>query len=256
MSDDINALFYFREGPSSGNESADKREKLAKLKSEIRSAGKYPVTSYSSAQEVAEHIGDSLRAILDKDFPAESVLTPLERERMVHESFSESRGRVYIGGKKYINFLNQYLFGADSKSRTTGDSGPSPVYVVGDSGGGKSALLANFIRTYQEKHADKLAVIHFIGATAGSASLGKVLHRVIGEIRDFFEELHTREIPSDLNALIEAFPHWLNEASKRGGKCLFSLFWTQLRTILCSLKECYWYWMHSTNWKTATRRTP
>ena len=215
-SDDMNALFYFREdtpgGGHGGHESPDKKEKLARLKSEIRSCSRHPITNYKTAEQAAQHIGESLQALLERDFPEESVLSPLEKDRLVHDSFAESRGRVYIGGDKYIAFLNQHV----SKQRGAGEATP-PVYIAGDSGGGKSALLANFLRSYREKNPEKLAVIHFIGATATSTSLSKMLFRVIGEIRDFFEDLRTREIPSDLNALIEAFPHWLNEAGKRGG---------------------------------------
>jgi len=73
-----------------------------------------------------------LNAIIDEFYPEGSQPDPLDREAAEHEVFAISRARVYIGRQTYFDQL-------DAHARSEGE----PLVVLGESGSGKSALLAN-----------------------------------------------------------------------------------------------------------------
>src|ERR1019366_9628450 len=65
----------------------------------------------------------------------------LDRAAADHEAYAASRRRVYIGREEYIERLDAHAAG----------DGP-PLVVLGASGGGKSALLANWTHRWSERH--------------------------------------------------------------------------------------------------------
>ena len=58
-----------------------------------------------------------------------------------------------------------------------------PLVVLGESGSGKSALLANWAARYREKHTDAFMIQHYIGATPYSADWASMLRRIMGEFK-------------------------------------------------------------------------
>ena len=104
--------------------------------------------------------------------------------------------------------------------------------VLGESGSGKSALIANWARKYREGHPDDFMVFHYIGGTADSADYAKILRRIMEEIQARYEpkekgrvgdkerplSIGTKEdeIPTDPKKVVEQFPLWLAKAAARG----------------------------------------
>ena len=86
--------------------------------------------------------------------------------------------------------------------------------VLGDSGSGKTALLANWALRYRQEHPDVLLLMHFIGATPYSADWTAMLRRILGELKRRFQI--TEEIPEKPDALRAAFANWLHMAAARG----------------------------------------
>ncbi len=82
--------------------------------------------------------GADLRQSIEEDFPPQKY-NALERELRDHKGFAEMRTRVHVGAAPYIKMLDEYVFGRDSADNC------KPIVVCGDSGGGKSALLANWV---------------------------------------------------------------------------------------------------------------
>ena len=80
--------------------------------------------------------------------------------------------------------------------------------VHGPSGGGKSALIANFLVAYREKVSNKdnsPVIYHFIGSTARSSSLGHTLRRLIYHLN---MDIKRDAIPTEeqMRALEDALP--------------------------------------------------
>ncbi|KAL6069903.1 DUF4062 domain-containing protein [Balamuthia mandrillaris] len=203
------ARFYFRSSsPGDSSEAESHARKLLALKREILSSG-LNVQNYERAAELAQHVVEDLRALIDADFPLRDIPSPLEQDRMAHEAFAASRGRVYIGRQHYFKELTAHV---------SSPTGNKPIVVVGESGSGKSALVCNWATQYKKAHPQQLVITHYIGSTSSSTDLARLLRRVMSEIKEHHELSH--DLPKDLPTLIHDFTDWLGEAGRRGGLVL------------------------------------
>lgn len=184
-------------------ESAEHAEKLRRLKDRIR-ASRLPVhENYPDPQALGELVFADLKAVIDRLYPEDSQPEPLDRDAAEHDAFAYSRARVYIGRQEYFDRLDAHAAG----------DGP-PLVVLGDSGAGKSALLANWALRYREQHPDQLVLLHFIGATPYSADWAALLRRLMGELKRRFDI--QGDIPDKPDELRLAFANWLHMAAARG----------------------------------------
>jgi tetratricopeptide (TPR) repeat protein len=224
------ACFYFRdpawsEGKGDGfrSEGADERARLARLKERIR-ASPFPVAEYATPESLADRITEDLWRLIDAEYPESEVPDELERERRSHEAYAHERRRLYVGQEETVATLLARLEGASdekgedaARSRTT--------LVTGESGTGKSALIANVLEKYREAHPDHVVIEHYIGSTSDAADPTKLMRRIAGEIRKLTGS--SREIEDDPEKLEEQFAEWLAEASwwagKRGVKVVIAL---------------------------------
>ena len=181
----------------------DRRDKLLALKDRIRQSGFPLQEDYQSPQEFGELVRENLSGLIDSLFPEESIPDPLEKERWEHEAFARSRFGLYIGRSKYFETLNEHA---------AGDS--SPLAILGDSGMGKSALLANWSATYRKENPEVPVLLHFIGATSQSASLAPMLKRIMAELKKTFGI--EADIPDSAEEVKRAFANWLYQAAAKG----------------------------------------
>ena len=105
----------------------------ADLKARISESG-FPVAQYSDPEDLASRLEQDHWQILDAAYPADQVPDAFEREGRRHAAYAAPRRRLYLGGEHYIAALDTAL--ADHAQR---------VLIEGASGGGKSALLANWL---------------------------------------------------------------------------------------------------------------
>ena len=187
---------------SAQQRAAERNVKLTALKDRIRHSGFSLKENYRDPQQLGQWVLEDLSIIIDQRFPPGSQPDPLARERQAHTAFAASRAWVYIGGEKYFNQLNDHV----AKQNL-------PLVVVGESGVGKSALLANWGLKYQQEHQDELLIMHFSGASASSSAWVSMLRYVLGELKQHFNLQD--DIPVDANALRAAFPAWLYKASQK-----------------------------------------
>ena len=88
------------------------------------------------------------------------------------------------------------------------------LVVTGDSGSGKTALLAAWARDWAQAHSDIFLFQHYFGATPKSASSEGFLHRLLGELKGRFGL--SDDIPTDPEKLRDALPVWLAQTIGRG----------------------------------------
>lgn len=180
-----------------------RKQKLAALKERIRHSG-FPVReNYQNPKEFGQTVLQDLTSIIDELYPEGSQPDPLDREAAEHEVFALSRAKVYIGRQTYFDQL-------DAHARSDGQ----PLVVLGESGSGKSALLANWAMHYRTEHPDDLVLMHFIGASPGSADWEAMLRRILGEFKRKFNI--REELPDRPDALCSTFANWLNMAATQG----------------------------------------
>jgi nephrocystin-3 len=142
---------------------------------------------------------------------------------------------VYIGRRDYFDRLDAHARG----------DGP-PLVVLGESGVGKSALLANWVQRFRASLPQQAApppppkrslwgrlkkalqssasspidsppvvIMHFIGAGPTSADWAAMLRRLLGELQRRFNI--QQDIPDQPDALRLAFAKVLNMAAAKGG---------------------------------------
>ena len=198
-------------------------EKLRQLKQQIKTSGLPVRDGYRNPEVVGRAIRRDLTRVINQNWPEGSQPDPLDHEAMDHEAYAQSRERVYIGRQEYFDRLDTYASGdaassspsppagAGGEGRGEVGAGNSPLVILGESGSGKSALLANWVARYRRAHPDALVLQHYIGATPYSADWAAMLRRLMGE---FKRRLGLQQdIPDQPDALRSAFPNWLYMAN-------------------------------------------
>jgi nephrocystin-3 len=190
------------------SESPQAAAKLTHLKQTIRQARDENVCSlrenYHDAQQLGEWLLDDVTQLINRLFPEGSQPDPLRREALDHEAYARSREQVYIGRAEYYERLDEHASGA----------GDQPLVILGKSGSGKSALLANWAGRYRRAHPEAIIFEHYIGATPASADWAAMLRRILGE---FKRQLGLeQDIPNNTNDLRNAFSNWLHMAATKG----------------------------------------
>lgn len=213
------ALFYFRSFEYSSSKGGDyitslqdDQERQSALKETIRQSG-FPVyEDYKSPEHLAELLEKDLWDILDREFPASDVPDAFTRENLQHEAYELPRQRLYIGGDKYLTALDKAL-----------SEGKQWILVDGPSGGGKSALLANWLQSVRDNDKNIELHAHYLGATADATDPVFLVRRIIECIKRKTES--TDDLASDPDELLDSLPNWLANASSwcelRGKKFLF-----------------------------------
>ncbi|MDD5189223.1 MAG: DUF4062 domain-containing protein, partial [Methanoregula sp.] len=181
-----------------GKRAEHRKDQLVALKKRIKESGLPYRENYPDPIAFGELVKEDLMRVIDSLAPPPAPLTDaerasaaLDREDMAHEAFAASRFGVYIPRQEYFERLDAHV---------AGDS--PPLVVLGDSGSGKSALLAHWAFRYRHRHPDDLVLVHFVGASSDSTDWTDMLRRFMGEFkRKFFI---TEEIPVQDDALMAA----------------------------------------------------
>jgi len=193
-----------RYGPEEAERRAEeRRQKLAALKQRIHTSGLPAREDYRDPTELGQLVLQDLTAVIDRLYPEGSQVELLDREANDHEVFAASRARVYIGRQEYFDRLDAHVRGDDP-----------PLVVLGESGSGKSALLANWALRYRASLSEQPPILHFIGVSPASADWAAMLRRIMGELQRRFDL--QLEIPDEPDALRAAFANCLHMAAARG----------------------------------------
>jgi tetratricopeptide (TPR) repeat protein len=207
------AFFYFRDPnyidqlpnerrPDFVAEDDESAGKLSALKRRLRDGGFSVRENFADPKALGEIVLKDFTGLIDAKYPAGAEPDPVDREAADHEAFAQSRARVYIGRQQYFDRL-------DEQVRDDG----SPLIVLGESGAGKSALLANWASRYREKHPDAFVIQHYIGATPYSADWVSMLRRIIAEFKRRFDI--QQDIPDKPEELRATFVNWLYAAAAK-----------------------------------------
>ena len=253
------AFFYFRDptyvnkidNAQSKNfisEKPEEYEKLQILKSDIRDrkADFLVRENYRSPEDLGKLLLEDLKDAVKKAFPLDEVPDFHTRESLDHFVFLESRTRAYVPLDGLFEKLDQFAAGQNDLQDTNNDldsdqaqeddaneeDKPSLPFVIrGDSGGGKSALLASWFSNFEQNQQnidntqskfDKrpFRFIHFIGGTPSSVYAESLLRRLLEEIKRYGASPSGELIATDLPGLAVQLPRWLDTLSSKGGGVL------------------------------------
>jgi nephrocystin-3 len=242
------AYFYFRDpayaegrGPDFLSETEADAEGQAALKALIRTvciAKRIPLReNYPDPSRLAAMVLADLSAAIEAQFPEENIPDPLTREAQDHEAFAEIRRRTYISRADYFEALDAFVVGRapsrgavegskpDTPGQGTGPTtadNPGALVLLGESGSGKSALLANWLALWRKSHPRDFIFQHYIGSTTDSAEHWGLMARLIAEIKRWSDD--SEELPRTHDDLLKTFPVWLAKArlkaERDGVRCL------------------------------------
>jgi nephrocystin-3 len=200
------ALFYFRSSAYAESRGGDylsgseaERSQQMALKASIRLSGFPVVEDYADPEALAERLHQDLWAILDATFPAEDVPDAITRVSRQHEAYAAPRRRLYLGGERYLGALNDAV------------AQQSRILVEGPSGGGKSALLANWLSLWRQTHPEDIVHEHYLAAASDAAESASLVRRLVEAIKRATGSEDS--IASDSLKLFESLPTWLAAAS-------------------------------------------
>jgi tetratricopeptide (TPR) repeat protein len=174
-----------------------RKRKLEALKSRIRNSGLPFREGFQDSEELGDWVLEDFREVIDRDFPEGSRPDNVIREAADHYSYAERLTRAYVGGENYFTKLDNHL-----------REGTQPLVVLGESGLGKSALLAKWALDHQAANPSDVVIMHFIGSTRASADWVEMLRRIMGELKqslDIRDEIPTR--PEDLSTALNNLLH-------------------------------------------------
>ena len=166
----IDAFFYLKEADE---HTSDNPEKLSKLKKNIRENGRYPVKEYTTAKELADKVEEQFLKVLDKHFP-DRPLSRLEKERFNQHAFMRSRKIAYIPLPEAYQTLDDFLQNDEQN-----------LVVTGESGMGKSALIANWIDVIRSQ-TNRKVIYHFVSNGGLEGDYHAIQQRLCDEIRDLY----------------------------------------------------------------------
>lgn len=163
------AVFYFKK-----SDTPDDNPKLTALKNKIRTQQRFPHDDYATVEELCEKVEDAVLQMLDPHFPVTEA-TALDRERTAQRAFINSRHGQYLRRQSDFDQINAFV-----------DSDEQNLVVTGQSGMGKSALLANWIKENTGNERFNL-VYHFVGnSLSASNSYTNILRHLCDEIYDLY----------------------------------------------------------------------
>ncbi len=122
-----------------------------------------------------------------------------------HERFLESRLRVFVGRKTVYDALARYA----SSSLT------QPCLLSGNSGSGKTALLAQFVTRFRDTNPGVRVLPHFVGASPRSGRLRDLLRRLCRELSETASVSGLDSAELDYESLIVSFRLALQAAASR-----------------------------------------
>jgi hypothetical protein len=186
--------------------------KQRRLKQSVRDASlKWEPRDYEVPAQMASMVLEDLWSAIDQAFPARSVPSDTERRRLEHEAFGQSRVAGYIPRPTLFAKLDHWLTASSS----------TVCVVTGESGSGKSALLAAWLAQLG-KNALKHCFIHYIGGTPESSTARSIVFRLLHEIREWGAV--TDPVPDDFSEAVAVLPEWLRRAGEgKGGSVLLVL---------------------------------
>lgn len=166
---DIDAAFFIKK-----SDLPDDNPRLTKLKSKIRKQDRYPVEHYSNVEELCEKVESAVLQFMNKHFP-EMEVSAIERLRNVHRAYINSRHANYLERQPYFDIIDDFI-----------RSDESHLVFTGESGIGKSALLANWIKK-NEHNLDFNLFYHFVGNSFADSNCYNILSHLCDEISCFYD---------------------------------------------------------------------
>lgn len=134
--ENMNAYFFIKDGNDKDPEEPEHyHDKLSLLKDAVLRNSRYPVSGYSSSEDLSEQVEKCFTSLIDRLFPEKSSVS--EREDTLQDSVANRLCFCYIPTDDCLGKMDAFVRNQNQ----------SVLVVEGESGSGKSSLLANWANT-------------------------------------------------------------------------------------------------------------
>lgn len=185
-------------------ESSKAASKLTSLKRKIRHARDEQVCelreNYNTPEQLGEWVLEDFSKLVDRLYPKDQTPDQLDQEAARHEAYARNRRLAFVGREDILYSLNERIAASEK-----------PIILTGESGCGKSALLAEWAARRRKDRPNDLIVQHYIGSTPESSDWQVLVRRILGELKRAYDIID--EIPSQAEALHSALNNWVAKAT-------------------------------------------
>jgi len=204
-----------------GNLDKDANKQLNDLKDKLRRLLPRNIQEYEAEwiddgittkhiDKLCEDVYNSLARIVMKEFARLEEVDPLDKEVADHDAFGKDRAKFFIGRVNILQTIDDYIKGAN----------PHPLAVFGESGSGKSALMARAVEQTRNGPQNAEIIFRFIGATPNSSDGRALLESLSHQISRCYE-VDESNIPTDYKELVSEFQKRLTLATGKKPLILF-----------------------------------
>jgi len=179
------------------------KKKLNNLKERIKASGLPVKEGYLNPKELGQIVLRDLWSVIDKAYPPTSTLSEIEKLASDQMNFIRTRSVLYTPRKTWNKLLDMHM-----------ERPSAPLVIYGESGIGKSALLANWVLNCLNTRPTYCLLAHFMGVSPESARPIVIQKRFIAEIQRFFHLERTKG--KSIQDLTEIFFQTLKEGASCG----------------------------------------
>jgi len=177
----------------SENEHAKKSQQH--LKKEIKSKFPNRIFEYNDLESLSRKLVEDISKAIEEEYPIDEKLDTWDLIKLQHETFAASRRMGYVQQPEMFAQIDDSVSKAES------------VAVMGISGIGKSALLANWVQKSAGQHE---VFAHYIGCSTESTGYFNIMRRIVAhfgkrfdlDIRSFCADI---PLPETLRKLVPGF---------------------------------------------------
>ena len=126
----------------------------------------------SHLKQFCNDVYTRLSRVIETEVKLRKVSDPVDHEVVAHQMFGKALAQVFVGRRKILQSIQQYLDGQLL----------NPLVVHGVSGSGKSALMAKIVANYELRATHHEVIVRYIGATPSSTDVRSLLEGLCKEI--------------------------------------------------------------------------
>lgn len=188
---------------------------------------------YIYPEDFAEMVYNDLTVAIKRDFPDTKIRSELDVDFVRHLTYGSQFTQIYVGHSVVQEQIDAYVraaISAATPSATPAAAAASvkpaaagakptaaavakprlPLVVVGNSGTGKSAAIANWLMRAEDQEVTGFVLPHFCDSTANSTHPEDIVKRLAEELKRAFN--FENQIPTERSDLLEMVPIWLAKA--------------------------------------------
>ena len=163
---------------------ADKRDPLDKLKEELSDKlGEHYIiydADWKNGKseldkdkfDFEKEVYEKLEGVIKTQMESGESIEEVKHEAKLHEDFMNKLTEHFSGRKEILETIRQYIKDSDKKVFT----------MIGESGSGKSSVMAQAVKNCKDENINAEVIYRFIGTTSSSSNIVSLLQNVCREI--------------------------------------------------------------------------